>query len=200
MTATPGSLIVISGPSGAGKSTVIGKVLEQNPTIYFSVSCTTRRPRPAEKHGVDYYFMEMDEFQSMIDNGSLLEHAVYVGNCYGTPSKPAEEQIEAGNDVLLDIEVQGAEQVRKSRPNAIFIFVMPPNLKDLENRLRSRGTDSEEKIRERLERARGELRYALNYDYLVINDTVERAANEITSILLAERCRMSRRKNLLEEL
>jgi guanylate kinase len=119
MTKRPGNLIVISGPSGAGKSTVIGKVLERNPTLYFSVSCTTRPPRPGEQDGVHYFFVGRDDFQSMIDSKLLLEHAEYVGDCYGTPTKPAEEQIAQGNDVLLDIEVKGAEQVRQNRPDAV---------------------------------------------------------------------------------
>ena len=186
-----GDVVSIIGPSGTGKSTVIHKVMERMP-LFFSVSCTTRPMREGEKDGVDYFFIDREQFQTLIDNGELLEYAEYAGCFYGTPRKPAEEQMKRGNHVILDIEVQGAEQVREKMPDAVSIFLMPPNWEELERRLRGRGTDNEEKILRRLETARSELKKANSYDYLVINDRVEDAADRLYSILVAECSRMTR--------
>ena len=179
----PGKLFIVSGPSGSGKSTVLREVFARRTRMFFSVSATTRGPREGEKDGVDYYFVTKEEFKKMIEGGQLLEHAQYVGNYYGTPKAPVEEKLREGNDVVLDIEVQGAEQVKRKAPEAVSIFLLPPSLEELERRLRGRGTESDEKIRSRLERAASEMKLAPNYDFNVVNDNVEEAADEILRIM-----------------
>lgn len=178
-----GRLLVISGPSGTGKSTVIGVLMARKEGLEFSVSATTRAPRPGEKDGVDYYFVSRDRFNEMIENNELLEHAEFVDNCYGTPRSQVEARLEKGITVILDIEVQGAAQVKKAMPEAITVFLAPPSLEELERRLRGRGTDSDETIRRRLETARKELLLAPEYDHMVINNEPEQAAEEIRAIL-----------------
>ena len=192
-----GKLIVVSGPSGAGKSTVIGKVMERRNDLCFSVSATTRKPREGEVDGVNYFFVSETVFVRMIGDDELLEHAEYNRDNYGTPRAYVEEKRRAGMHVLLDIEVQGARQVRERVPEAIKIFVIPPSLQVLEQRLRGRGTETEEQIQRRLARARGEYREADFYDYVVINDNLETAANELNAIITAELCRYAERKNYL---
>ena len=192
-----GKLIVVSGPSGAGKSTVIGKVMERRNDLCFSVSATTRKPREGEVDGVKYFFVSGTEFDRMIGDDELLEHAEYNRDNYGTPRAYVEEKRRAGMHVLLDIEVQGARQVRERVPEAIKIFIIPPSLQVLEQRLRGRGTETEEQIQRRLARARGEYREADFYDYVVINDNLETAANELNAIITAELCRYAERKNYL---
>lgn len=193
-----GTLLVLSGSSGVGKSTVIARVLEERPDVYFSVSCTTRAPRPGEVDGVNYYFISREEFQARIDRGEFLEYAEYVGNYYGTSMTVIREKLEKGVDVLLDIEVQGAAKVREKLPEAASVFIVPPSFEELANRLRGRGTDSEEKILQRLETARREAREIKNYDYIVVNDTVEHAAREVLAILTAQDCRTQRRMDQIE--
>jgi len=178
-----GKLFIISGPSGAGKSTILGHVLDKMPEIYFSISATTRAKRPGEVHGEHYHFISQEEFDRLAEEGGLLEYARYVGNSYGTPASPIQEKLNAGVNVLLDIEVQGAEQVKEKMPEAIAIFLSPPTLEVLETRLRDRGTDTEEKIRNRLETAKRELEQVERYDYLVVNDTIEEAVNEVETII-----------------
>ena len=192
-----GKLIVVSGPSGAGKSTVINKVMERRNDLCFSVSATTRKPREGEVDGVNYFFVSETVFVRMIGDDELLEHAEYNREYYGTPRDYVEEKRRAGMHVLLDIEVQGARQVRERVPEAIKIFIIPPTLQMLEQRLRGRGTEDEEQIQRRLARARGEYREADFYDYVVINDDLETAANELNSIITAELCRYAERKNYL---
>ena len=192
-----GKLIVVSGPSGAGKSTVIGKVMERRNDLCFSVSATTRKPREGEVDGVNYFFVSGTEFDRMIGDDELLEHAEYNRDNYGTPRAYVEEKRRAGMHVLLDIEVQGARQVRERVPEAIKIFIIPPSLQVLEQRLRGRGTETEEQIQRRLARARGEYREADFYDYVVINDNLETAANELNAIITAELCRYEEHKNYL---
>ena len=192
-----GKLIVVSGPSGAGKSTVIGKVMERRSDLCFSVSATTRKPRDGEVDGVNYFFVTGTEFDRMIGDDELLEHAEYNRDNYGTPRAYVEEKRRAGMHVLLDIEVQGARQVRERVPEAIKIFIIPPSLQVLEQRLRGRGTETEEQIQRRLARARGEYREADFYDSVVINDNLETAANELNAIITAELCRYAERKNYL---
>ena len=178
-----GNLFVISGASGVGKSTVLKKVMAARDDLRFSVSATTRSPRPGEQDGVNYYFVSRERFHEMVENGEMLEHAEFVGNCYGTPKAPVLEKLKAGITVILDIEVQGAMQVMKAMPEAVTVFFMPPSLEVLEQRLRSRGTESEEVISQRLETAKTELQYAERYDYQVINDVAERAACELSDII-----------------
>ena len=193
-----GTLLVLSGSSGVGKSTIIAQVLEQRPELYFSVSCTTRAPRPGEVDGVNYTFISREEFQARIERGEFLEYAEYVGNYYGTSMTVIREKLEQGVDVLLDIEVQGAAKVRERLPDAASVFIVPPSFEELAQRLRGRGTDSEEKIQKRLETARREAKEIKNYDYIVVNDTVDHAAQEVLAILTAQGCRTERRIHEIE--
>ena len=194
-----GRLFVVSGPSGAGKSTVLRALLERRKNLQFSVSATTRPPREGEEDGVHYYFLSVDTFREWIEQDAFLEHAAYVGNFYGTPRKYVEEALDQGNDVVLDIEVQGAAQVRQREPEAVHIFIAPPSWEELERRLRSRGTDTPERIQERLSRARVEFVSARAYDYLVVNDALDTAVEELDAIMTAEHCRPGERMEILSE-
>ncbi len=194
-----GRTFIISGPSGVGKSTVLKELFKDRDDLYFSVSATTRTPRPGEVDGVHYHFTDVDHFQKMISEDAFLEYAEYVGNFYGTPKKYVDEAMKQGKDVVLDIEVQGALQVVHKRPDVVRIFIAPPSWQALEERLTSRGTDSPEKVQKRLVRAKVELQTANTYDYFVINDTVERAVREINAIMLAEHCKPAERMAILSE-
>ncbi|MBR5115221.1 MAG: guanylate kinase [Oscillospiraceae bacterium] len=190
-----GKLFVISGPSGAGKSTVIARLLKRLDNTYFSISATTREPRRGERNDIDYHFVSREKFESMIANDELLEWAEYVGNYYGTPAAPVDEKLNAGYDVILDIETKGAAEVMKKRPEAIGIFLFPGSFEILEQRLRARGTDSEEKVLKRLDQARRECEKVDMYQYVIINDRVETAADEAVAIMTAEKCRTAERKH-----
>lgn len=194
-----GQLIVLSGPSGVGKSTVIAELFAQRSNIYFSVSYTTRQSRVGEQDGVNYNFVSREEFERMIADDELLEYAEYVDNYYGTSMKLIQEKLDAGIDVLLDIEVQGAAKVRARCPDALFIFIIPPSFEELSRRLHRRNTDSEEVIAGRLAKARQEFREIPKYDYLVINDKVANAVHEIEAILTAAECRVSSRSRMLAQ-
>lgn len=194
-----GQLIVLSGPSGVGKSTVIAELFSQRSNIYFSVSYTTRQPRVGEQDGVNYNFVSREEFERMIADDELLEYAEYVDNYYGTSIKLIREKLDAGIDVLLDIEVQGAAKVRARCPDALFIFIIPPSFEELSRRLHRRNTDSEDLIAGRLAKARQEFREIPKYDYLVINDKVANAVHEIEAILTAAECRVDCRSRMLAQ-
>ncbi len=177
-----GKLFVISGASGVGKSTVLTQVMEKRDDLLFSVSATTRQPRPGEKEAVSYYFVSKEVFRDMIDREAFVEYDAHMDNYYGTPKAQLEEKLTRGN-VILDIEPNGAFQVRKARPDAVLIFVAPPSLEELEARLRSRGDTSEEQIALRLARVQWEMEQGEKYDYYVINDRVEACADKILKII-----------------
>ncbi|AZR72975.1 guanylate kinase [Anoxybacter fermentans] len=185
-----GKLFVLSGPSGVGKGTVRAALLKEYSDINYSVSATTRAKREGEVHGREYFFVSVEEFQEMIKNDELLEWAKYCGNYYGTPRKYVEEKLKAGEDIILEIEIQGAEQIRKKFPDGVFIFLAPPSLNELRLRIQKRGTEDETKISERLETAKIEMEKMYNYDYVIINDVVENAVEKLKSIIIAERCRI----------
>lgn len=193
-----GKLIVISGPSGAGKSTVVFKAIEGRDDVCFSTSVTTRKPRPGEVDGREYFFIDRERFTEMVAKDELLEHAEYVSNCYGTPRTYVEEKLASGMNVMLDIEIQGARQVHAKMPEAVMIFVVPPTLEELRRRLEGRGTDTAEAIEGRLARARQEYREADFYDYIIVNDDIDVAAKELSAIMLAEHCRAADRRDYLK--
>lgn len=182
-----GKLYVFTGPSGAGKGTLLGRLLEEDSNLFLSVSATTRAPRPGEIEGVHYYFLSKADFEQSIAQNAFLEYAKYVDNYYGTLEQPVNARLEAGQDVILEIEVQGAMQVRAKRADAIMVFIAPPSFDELASRLRGRGTEDEEKVLKRLETARQELTRMNEFDHVVINDTVERAVRELQGIIRQNR-------------
>lgn len=194
-----GKTFIVSGPSGVGKSTVLKALLERRKNVYFSVSATTREIRPGEEDGVHYHFLEVDTFRQWIARGDFLEYAEYVGNFYGTPRQYVDEAMDRGEDVILDIEIQGAIQVKGKRPETVSIFIAPPSWAELERRLTERGTDSPEKIQKRLLRAKVEFQTAHTYDYFVINDSVESAVRELDAIMTAEHCKPRERMEIIDE-
>lgn len=185
-----GLKIVLSGPSGSGKGTIV-KELIKNEQFLLSISATTRSPRQGEQEGVHYFFKTRETFEGMIDNNELLEYAEFCGNYYGTPKAFIEDSVKAGKDVILEIEVEGAMQVKKIYPEAIFIFIIPPSLSELESRLVGRGTEERDVIDQRLQRAKEELAYYENYDYVVVNDTLNHAIEKIQGIVNAEKLKSS---------
>lgn len=194
-----GLIVVISGPSGVGKGTVI-KELRSRRDFGFSVSHTTRYMRPGEENGVDYHFVTREEFAQLVEEGKMLEHAEYNGNCYGTSYAAVMDTVEQGTDILLDIEIVGGLNVKKTIPEAVEIFVLPPTMDELERRLRGRGTESESAIEKRLNRAREEIPVSAEYDYIVVNYTPQQAADAIEAIISAEKHRSWRSKELAERL
>ena len=190
-----GVLLIISGPSGSGKGTIVEQLVSEL-GYCVSISATTRNPRPNEKDGIHYFFKTKEEFEKMIDNGELLEHATFCGNYYGTPKKYVEEQLESGKNIILEIEVQGALQVKKKYNDAVLIFTMPPTLTELRRRLEFRGTETKEVIDARINRAEEELEFLPDYDYIVINDTVDEAVKDVDCIVKAERMKCSRNPEL----
>lgn len=186
-----GLLVVISGPAGTGKGTVV-KELAKDENIRVSVSATTRAPRAGEVGGVHYHYLSREQFKDMISEDGFLEYAEYCGNFYGSPKKQADEWKQEGKDVILEIEVQGCMQVKQNDPECISIFIMPPSVEELESRLRGRGTETEEVILKRLERAKEEMKLSKDYDYIVVNDTVEECVKDIAAVLRAEKLRAKR--------
>ncbi|MGN1304151.1 MAG: guanylate kinase [Oscillospiraceae bacterium] len=198
MTMNKGTLFIISGPSGCGKGTVLDEVLKQD-NIYYSVSATTRAPRPGEVDGVNYHFLSKDEFEKLIENNGVLEYASYCGNYYGTPKKPVEDMLAEGKNVILEIEVQGALKVMEKCPEAVSVFILPPSIKELRRRLHKRGTESEEVIEKRIGEAEGEIRKAVNYDYVMINGELEIAVSDLLSIINSQKLKKENSEYLIDE-
>lgn len=187
-----GLLIVLSGPSGSGKNTVCDMAKEVMPNIWESVSMTSRKPRKGEVDGKDYYFVSEEEFEKNIEEGKMLEHAKFAGNYYGTPRESVQKQLDAGRDVLLVIEIQGALQIKEKIPQALFVFLLPPSMKELKRRLRMRKTETEEKLMERFETAYKEINELPKYNYVIVNDKADEAARKLEAIINAEKCRVDR--------
>ena len=187
-----GKLFVISGPSGVGKGTICKELMKRNSNLVYSISATTREARKGEVHGKNYFFLSMDDFEGMISDNDLLEYANVYGNYYGTPRNFVEEKIKHGQHVILEIDPQGATQIREKAPEAVFIFIEPPSIEELRARIMGRNTDTAESIAIRLSSAESEINMAYLYDYRVLNDTVDRAVQKIESIILAEECRVKK--------
>ncbi len=195
-----GRVYIISGPSGSGKDSVMKKVFEKQPDIAFSISSITRNMRPGEVEGEKYNFISRERFEQMIQNDELLEHNVFVGNYYGTPKTPVINCIENGKDMLIEVDVNGAEQIREKMPEAVSIFIMPPSLEVLKKRLTGRGTDSAEVIEKRLNEALREIASAKDYDYIVVNDDLETAADDFVKIMSVDKFKTDRNLELINKI
>lgn len=195
-----GLLIVVSGPSGTGKGTVCGELLDSTPELAYSISATTRAPRAGEVDGKNYYFLTKERFEELISEGGFLEYANVYGNYYGTPLVKIQERLAEGNDILLEIDTQGALEVMKKCPDGLFIFLLPPSLGELERRIRGRGSETEESLKKRLGNAKAEIAIGEKYKYVVVNDTVKKAVARIKSIIVAEHALTEKNKELFEEL
>ena len=194
-----GILLVVSAPSAGGKGTILKELFRQDGNLRMSVSATTRQPRPGEENGKDYYFMSREEFQELVAGGRMLEHAEYVGNCYGTPREPVEEWLAEGLDVVLEIDVQGGAQIKRLAPDCVSVFITPPSMEVLEKRLRDRGTEDDETVRKRLAAAREELPHAEDYDYIVVNDRLEDAVEDMLAILRSEKRKYVRNPGFVQQ-
>ncbi len=190
-----GLLLVVSGPSGAGKGTICKALLNKNDQIKLSVSATTRKPRTGEVDGVNYFFIEKEKFTTMIENGEFLEYAQIYDNFYGTPKAAIMECLEKGQDVILEIEMQGARQIKDVCPDGVFIFVLPPSLEELKNRIVGRGTETAEEIEKRFSCAFDEINRIVDYDYFIVNDNVEKSVKQVESIILSEKNKVTRYKD-----
>ena len=190
-----GLLLVVSGPSGAGKGTICKALLNKNDKIKLSVSATTRKPRNGEVHGVNYFFIEKEEFTTMIENGEFLEYAQIYDNFYGTPKSAIIECLEKGQDVILEIEMQGAKQIKEVYPEGVFIFVLPPSLEELKSRIVGRGTETQEEIEKRFSCAFEEINQIVNYDYFIVNEDIEKSVNDVEAIIASEKNKVIRYKN-----
>lgn len=199
-----GTLFIVAAPSGAGKSTLVNALLEREPSISLSISHTTRPPRPGEQYGRHYYFVERAEFEREVAEGVFLEHAEVHGNFYGTSRRTVQDLLQQGRDVLLEIDWQGAAQIRKAKPDVVSVFILPPSRAELERRLRGRGSDSAEVIERRLRNSRGEIAHAHEFDYIVVNDRFEDALDNLQAIVRAVRQRSTlqcqRHESLILEL
>ena len=196
-----GVLLIISGPSGVGKGTVINRLFEMDKNLYFSVSATTRKPRIGEIDGVHYKFKTREEFEHDIETGEMLEHATFSGNYYGTPRSAIEEKLAQGKDVILDIEIQGAKNVKHLMPEAVLVYILPPSIDELKKRLVGRNTEDEESLRRRLHTAYTELHEAPDmYDYFIVNDMVDNAAVKIEDIIEGERCSKNAMQEVLKQI
>ncbi|MGN0587852.1 MAG: guanylate kinase [Oscillospiraceae bacterium] len=193
-----GSLFIVSGPSGCGKGTILAEVLKDE-RFYYSISATTRAPRPGETDGINYHFLTKEKFEELIANDGMLEYASYCDNYYGTPLKPVEDMLNEGKHVILEIEVQGALNVMKKRPDAVSVFILPPSLKELRRRLNKRGTETEEVIEKRLSQAEREIKMASQYDYVMINGELELAVNDLLSIIRAQELKKDKSGYLIDE-
>ncbi|MBR3243212.1 MAG: guanylate kinase [Parasporobacterium sp.] len=182
-----GILLIVSGLSGAGKGTICKRLIEKYPEFELSVSATDRNPRPGEVHGKSYFFISTAEFEEKISKGDLLEYARYVDHYYGTPKDWVESHLEQGKNVILEIELQGAFQVREKKPEAVLIFILPPSMEELERRLRGRGTETEEQISQRLKRAKEEMEYVDKYDHVIVNEEVEKSVDMLYDIVCCEK-------------
>ena len=194
-----GGVFVVSGPSGSGKDTVLKGLFAENPDILFSISSITRAMRPGEKEGEKYNFISRENFEEMIKNDMLLEHNVFVGNYYGTPRIPVEKAVSEGRDIIIEVDVNGAEQIRRKLPEAVTVFIMPPSFAELKRRLVGRGTESEELIEKRLRSALDEIRRAEEYDYIIVNDDAAAASQSLMSVIKACRLKTERQKNIINE-
>ena len=194
-----GGVFVVSGPSGSGKDTVLKGLFAENPDMLFSISSITRAMRPGEKEGEKYNFISREHFEEMIKNDLLLEHNVFVGNYYGTPRIPVEKAVSEGRDIIIEVDVNGAAQIRKKLPEAVTVFIMPPSFEELKRRLVGRGTESEELIEKRLRSALDEIRRAEEYDYIIVNDDAAAASQSLMSVIKACRLKTERQKNIINE-
>ena len=193
-----GMLFVVSAPSGGGKGTILKRVFNDPEMVHYSVSATTRAPRDEDKDGVTYHFMSKEKFQQLIDKGEFLEYAEYCGNYYGTLKSEVTENIESGKDVLLEIETKGAFNIKKSMPEAVLIFIIPPSMKELRRRLTRRGTEDEETINKRMEQAANEIRLAEKYDHIIINGDLDEAVSDLAAVCKAARIKRNA-KNIIDE-
>ncbi|MBQ8002586.1 MAG: guanylate kinase [Clostridia bacterium] len=194
-----GTLLVLSGPSGSGKGTLVKEYTEKHEDVFVSVSATTRNPREGERYGVNYFFLTVDEFKKKIEENGFLEYAQFCENYYGTPRESVEKKLAEGMDVILEIDVQGALQVKENCPEAVLVFTLPPSYEILRERLIGRGTESMEVIEKRLSAATEELRQAMKYDYIIVNDKIEVAAEELGAILVASKCKKENNIDFIKE-
>jgi guanylate kinase len=195
-----GLLIVVSAPSGTGKGTLIKHLMEKNNNIRLSVSATTRKPRQGEIEGQNYFYKSLDEFKKMVENDELIEWVEYCDNFYGTPRQYVDESLDNGLDVVLELEVEGAYNIRNKYPDCVLVFILPPSFDELRKRIENRGTENPEVILKRMDKARKEVTYINNYDYVIINDDISKAVDEINLIIISEKLRVKRNKDILKQL